>query len=212
MMTALMTSSENELPSDGTLLRRLRSGEEDAATELYLRYARRLVGLARARTSEALGARIDPEDVVQSVFRTFFRRVADGQYDVPEGEDLWKLLLVMSLNKIRALGNFHRAAKRSVEQTTRVPETSGIGLEANDESALQILELTIGELLQELPDWHGPIIELRIQGHDVEEIARRVARSKRTVERVLQGFRQRLSAVVEQEALDQEGTSPESSS
>ena len=38
---------------------------------------------------------------------------------------------------------------------------------------------------------------LRIDGYQVEEIASRTGRSKRTVERLLQEFRKRLSAVLE---------------
>ena len=54
--------------SDHSLLRRFRSGEPDAATELYVRYAQRLQSLAKSQTSHQLSSRFDPEDVVQSVF------------------------------------------------------------------------------------------------------------------------------------------------
>src|SRR5262245_27558089 len=104
--------------SDASLLRRLRRGEEAAATQLYLRYADRLRAIAAAQASPDLKQRVDPEDSVQSVFRTFFRRVSLGQYDVPPGEELWKLFLVIGLNKVRAAGAFHRAAKRDVRHTS----------------------------------------------------------------------------------------------
>ncbi len=48
-----------------------------------------------------LAGRVDADDIVQSVFRTFFRRVAKGDYEVPDGEELWKLFLVIALNKVR---------------------------------------------------------------------------------------------------------------
>src|SRR6516165_12171184 len=101
-------------PSDRTLLRRFQSGEADAATLLYLRYAARITSLAWNQRGADLASRFDPDDIVQSIFRTFFRRAAEGHYDVPEGEDLWKLFLVIGLNKIRATGAYHRAAKRDV--------------------------------------------------------------------------------------------------
>ena len=81
-----MTDNSASEPSDGSLLRRLRKGEQDAATRLYLRYARRLHGLATAQTGQDLKSRVDPEDIVQSVFRTFFRRAQEGHYEVPDGE------------------------------------------------------------------------------------------------------------------------------
>jgi DNA-directed RNA polymerase specialized sigma24 family protein len=65
-----------------------------------------------------------------------------------------------------------------------------------DEEALAVLHLVIGEVLAALPASHRPIVELRIVGHEVAEIARQVQRSKRSVERILQGFRQRLDAQI----------------
>src|SRR6478752_7985762 len=100
--------------SDRSLLRRLQHGQADASTELYLRYAERLLALTAAQSSAELARRVDPEDIVQSVFRTFFRRVSVGDYDVPDGEEIWKLLLVIALNKIRTTAVHQRAAKRDV--------------------------------------------------------------------------------------------------
>src|SRR5438067_13394663 len=89
-------------PSERSLLRRYRGGSEDAATQLYRRYAHRLRALARAKCSAQLARRVDADDIVQSVFRTFFHAASRGCYDVPAGDDLWNLLLVIALNKIRA--------------------------------------------------------------------------------------------------------------
>jgi RNA polymerase sigma-70 factor (ECF subfamily) len=110
-----MTNTEKngrKTRSDGSLVRLIRDGEQQAATDLFLRYSDRLLNLAKSNTSPQLSPRFDPEDVVQSVFRSFFRRVSDGAYDVPPGEELWRLLLVLSLNKVRRLAKFHRAQKR----------------------------------------------------------------------------------------------------
>src|SRR3954470_11644903 len=133
----------DETPSDHSLLKRFRRGQDDGPTLLYLRYAERLRSLAARQSSPSLATRVDPEDIVQSVFRTFFRRAAEGQYDVPEGEEMWKLLLVIALNKIRSVGAFHRAARRDVRQTT-----GGEGFEraiksetGQDEEALDVLRL-----------------------------------------------------------------------
>jgi RNA polymerase sigma-70 factor, ECF subfamily len=188
----------DQIPSDHSLLRRFRRGQDDAPTQLYLRYAARLRALATAQTAPGLAARVDPEDIVQSVFRTFFRRAAEGQYDVPEGEEIWKLLLVIALHKIRAVGAFHRAARRDVRLTaTGTAYDRAVDSEAgHDDEALAVLRMVIDDVLDALPPGHRPIVELRVEGHEVAEIAERVRRSKRTVERVLQEFRQRLDAQV----------------
>ena len=189
---------QDEAPSDHSLLRRFRRGQDDGPTLLYLRYAERLRALAAAQSSSALAARVDPEDIVQSVFRTFFRRAAQGQYDVPEGEEIWKLLLVIALNKIRAVGAFHRAARRDVRLTSGGEAFDrAVDAEAGrDEGALAVLRLVIDEVLERLPAGHRPIVERRIEGYEVAEIARDVRRSKRTVERVLQEFRRTLDRQV----------------
>jgi RNA polymerase sigma factor (sigma-70 family) len=187
-----------ETTSDRSLLERYRRGQDDAPTQLYLRYAERLRALAARSSSPGLSARVDPEDIVQSVFRTFFRRAAQGQYEIPEGEEIWKLLLVIALNKIRTLGEFHRAARRDMRKTTSV-EANDLPLASQsdqDPSALTILRLVIEEVLETLPPGHRPIAEMRIEGYEMAEIAELTQRSKRTVERVLQEFRQRLDAKI----------------
>lgn len=187
--------------SDRSLLRRFQQGHTDASTELYLRYAQRLTAVAASQTSSDLAQRVDPEDIVQSVFRTFFRRATLGQYAVPEGEELWKLLLVIALNKIRAAGAFHRADKRDVKRTSG-GEAYEHALQSQptcDETALSLLRMVIDDLLQDLPESHRKIIELRIEGHEVNEIATVVQRSKRSVERELQDFRHRLQALIDKD-------------
>jgi RNA polymerase sigma factor (sigma-70 family) len=184
--------------SDRTLLRRLRRGEESAATALYLKYARRLLALAQARTSSDLAAKEEANDIVQSVFKSFFRKASAGLYDVPEGEELWNLLLVITINKIRAKGNYHRAAKRDMRLATgdQPLEAVAAGEGAND-AALAELRMVIDEILTGLPEKSAEIVELRIAGHEVNEIVGRAKRSKRTVERVLQDFRERLRAKID---------------
>jgi RNA polymerase sigma-70 factor (ECF subfamily) len=185
-------------PSDHSLLRRLRGGDQDAATQLYFRYAHRILALAKKNRSPDLASRGDAEDIVQSVFRIFFRRATHGHYDVPAGEDLWKLLLVIALNRLRAERVFHRAAKRDVRLTTggAALEHSPAGRGKADDSASTCLQVVLQEALDRLTPQHRTIVELRIEGYEVAEIARRTERSKRTVERVLQEARQQLRGLL----------------
>lgn len=187
--------------SDRSLLRRFQQGQSDASTELYLRYAERLRALAAAQTSPALAHRVEPEEIVQSVFRTFFRRASRGEYSVPDGEEIWKLLLVIALNKVRAAGAFHRAAKRDVRLTQggAAYEHALESESGHDEDALTLLRLVVEELLEGMPAPHRQMIELRIEGFEVAEIAEKVERSKRSVERVLQEFRARLDRQIQKD-------------
>jgi RNA polymerase sigma-70 factor, ECF subfamily len=183
-----------EIRTDRSLLSRLRHGEEDAATQLYLRYAERLRALAANQASPDLQRRVDPDDIVQSVFRTFFRRAAAGQYELPAGEELWRLFLVIGLNKVRAVAAFHKAARRDVRATAAGGEFEKAAdtTPAADDAALHALQMTIDELLAPLPPTHREIVELRISGHEVAEIAAKTGRARRSVERILQEFRDAL--------------------
>ncbi|MCA9035304.1 MAG: sigma-70 family RNA polymerase sigma factor [Planctomycetaceae bacterium] len=188
---------DSESASDEELLRQFEAGKEDAATGLYFRYARRLFGLIRHQMSPMLQRRVEADEIVQSVFRSFFRRARAGQYDVPEGNELWSLLLVMTLNKIRTKADYHTAQRRDVRKTS-VQKTQEIDrfasvAGAGDEEALVMLQLVIDDLLEHLQPQKAEMIRLRISGWEVQEIADQTKRSKRTVERTLQEFRDRLT-------------------
>jgi RNA polymerase sigma-70 factor (ECF subfamily) len=185
--------------SDHSLLLQARGGNQEAAAALYLRYAPRLRDLARARFSADLARRLDAEDIVQSVFSTFFQGVHQGQYEVPAGRELWQLLLVIALNKIRAHGKFHRAARRDVRLTAGGERLDEGARYERDHAPLALLQLAVDEILQRLPAAHRQVVLSRIEGFEVAEIAERVGCSRRTAERVLQEFRRRLAKALELE-------------
>jgi RNA polymerase sigma-70 factor (ECF subfamily) len=183
-------------PSDRELLERFRRGEQFAATVLYMRYAPRLLALAEARCSRGLAHRLDCEDIVQSVFGRFFRRAKSGSYQVPVGAELWKLLLVIAMNKIRAAEAYHRAGKRDVGATAGgLAESLGADSHGDDGNGAY-LTLVVSEALERLPAPLREIVELRLQGYEVREIAELTGRSLRTVERLLKEARTQLASLL----------------
>ena len=56
------------------LMTQLRGGDQVVATHVFHRFAGRLVALSRSRLNLDLRRKVDPEDIVQSVFKSFFRR------------------------------------------------------------------------------------------------------------------------------------------
>lgn len=180
------TSQDDGQDSDHVLLKRFREGEQDAATELFLKYGARLQALARTHTSGNLASRFDPEDVVQSVFRTFFRRAADGLYDVPAGDELWQLLFVLALNKIRSLATHHRAQKRDVTKTDGGQDFSRFARDENDQASMDVLKVVLDDFLESLPDTQAEVARYRMEGFQIDEIA---SKTKRTIERVLNKMR-----------------------
>jgi len=169
-----------------------RTGDQDAASTIYRRYAGRLRSLVAAQCAAELQARFDAEDIVQSVFRAFFQGVQEASYDVPEGQELWGLLFVIALHKVRNQASFHRAAKRDVGQTVGGDCFDHHDL-ADDDASLAFLQMLIDDELKGYPPVNRQIIRMRIEGYDITEIVQQAGRSRRTVERVLQEFRKRLS-------------------
>src|SRR5436189_5874866 len=104
------------MDGDATLMQRFRDGDQDAAAQLFDRYVGKLVSLAQRNLSSQLGRRIDAEDVVQSAFRSFFRGTRDGRFHLEPGQDLWRLLAVMTVTKLKKQVEFHTAAKRDFQQ------------------------------------------------------------------------------------------------
>lgn len=179
--------------SDKSLIRRFRSGNDEAAAALYARYADRLDFLAARGLGADVGGLVGSDDVVQSIFRTFFRRAAVGDYEVPEDMELWNLLVTISLNKIREVGRYHRRAKRDVGKTVSLEDQQGSGgIAGADEVACHVLQMVVDEMIEQLPEAHQQIIRLHIEGWNVPEISVETQRSRRTIERVLQEFRQQL--------------------
>ena len=174
------------------LFDRYRNGDEDAADELFRRYVDRLIGLARNRMSSGLARRVDAEDVVQSVYRSFFAHARNGQYAIERAGDLWRLLATITVNKVRKKARFHGQQKRSIDRERSLD--SGTGTSADEvelfaggpatPDAVAVVD-ELEAVMVGLEAKHREMLELRLQGQCLQEIADKVGRSQRTVRRFL---------------------------
>jgi DNA-directed RNA polymerase specialized sigma24 family protein len=73
---------------------------------------------------------------------------------------------------------------------------------AATDASLRMLQWVIDEALEPLPDIQRRMIEMRIQGHSVAEIADLTKRCRRTVERVMRQFRDAISDELASEGSD----------
>ncbi|MFL5343090.1 MAG: RNA polymerase sigma factor, partial [Gemmataceae bacterium] len=94
------------------LIQRCRRGDQDAARQLFDAYIDRLLPLARRRISQRLASRVDAEDIVQSVFRTFFSRLKEDRFNLEDQDDLFRLLVRITVHKTLRQVAHHKAAKR----------------------------------------------------------------------------------------------------
>jgi RNA polymerase sigma factor (sigma-70 family) len=177
------------------LLQRFQSGDQEAAGQLFSRYVQRLTRLAEQHLLRKLAGRVDGEDVVQSVFRTFFRRTTAGEFTVDCSAQLWQLLVKITVLKARAKARYHTADKRDAgaEQAGAAEDwlPQVVAHEPGPEQA-SILVDEIEALLRGLPALHAQVLERRLQGHHVTDIAAALGVSRQTVHRVLNLLQQRL--------------------
>jgi len=174
------------------LLERIRAGDGRAAEELLDRFADRLIALARNRLSKKLARRVDPEDIVQSACRSFFRRALAGSFEVRDSDDLWRLLAAITVRKAVSQARRHTAGKRalSAEESgggggiLQIVSPEALAREPRPDDATALVEET--ELMMaRLSALHRKILELSLQGLGVDEVAEQAECSERTVERAV---------------------------
>jgi RNA polymerase sigma-70 factor (ECF subfamily) len=186
------------------VLARLRAGDEQAAAEVFDRFAHRLVALARQELGKALRGKEDPEDVVQSTLKSFYLRCAVGQYALASWDDLWGLLARITAHKCGHRLERFRAARRDVRREVSAPvaDDSNRSWEILARDPTPDQGLLLAELLEEL---HRPlgerdrgILTLRLQGAEVAAICAQLQCSERTVFRVLGRIHRKLERQCEE--------------
>jgi RNA polymerase sigma-70 factor (ECF subfamily) len=180
-------------------LARLRAKDGDAARQLFERFTRELIALARARFCGALRHKIDAEDVVQSTYKSFFRRYGGGNLDAAGWNSLWGLLTLITLRKCADRVAYHRAERRDVARelaasaaaadSAYLPEA--LAREPTPHEAA-VLDETVTQLLAGLDEDERGVVELSLEGHTTQEISRRLDIPERSVRRVRERARRRL--------------------
>lgn len=174
----------------------LRRGDEDAASEVFHRFAQRLIALARSQLDSWLRTRIEPEDVIQSVFRSFFNRFESGQFQLGNWDNLWTVLTLITVRKCANRTEFWQAAKRDLQREVNLPRHGG-PLEdalARDPTPAEaaILSESVELLMKKVPEQDRSILTLHLRGCDIAAISAQVGRSERTVRRTLERVRRML--------------------
>jgi RNA polymerase sigma-70 factor, ECF subfamily len=176
------------------LIERCRRGEQDAARTLFDAYVERLLPLARRRISQRLASRVDAEDIVQSVFRTFFARLKDDRFEISTQDDLFRLLVRITVHKTLRQIAHHKAGKRDPGHETGQTESSSeellqlLSSEPTPEATVSFLD-QLEHFMNQLPQEDRAILELRMEGYSTEEIARKLGSYDRKIRRVLERIR-----------------------
>jgi DNA-directed RNA polymerase specialized sigma24 family protein len=178
----------------------LKSGEPDAAGQLWKRYFNGLVRLARSKLEAVPRAATveDEEDAALDAFQSLCAGAAAGRFDrLKDRDDLWRLLVVITMRKvcdqIRRQHKLKRGGGRVVPEAALAgldPDGPGsfeqfIGREPDPEFAAMLAEefqARLGSLsdpgLRQVALW-------KLEGYSSDEIANRLGCVGRTVDRKL---------------------------
>ena len=178
------------------LFRRYLAGEEDAATDIYDRYVRRLLALARSRLGKQLQSRFDADDVVQSAYQSFFLRARNDEFQLKQSGDLWRLLAGMTINKLRRHTERHLAFKRNPASEENQADTSELGDPSMADVICLAEELSLA--MASFSDDERSVLIGYLQGKDNSQLANELHKSERTIRRLLDSAKtsleQRLSS------------------
>lgn len=174
----------------------LQGGDPHAASKVFERFAGRLILLARRRIDRRLSRKVEPEDVLQSVFRSFFCRYAEDGFRLEGWDSLWAVLVVLTIRKCRRKTEQWRAARRDYRQEQAALDRScdTIDRAPRPDEAAELADL-VEQLMRSAGAREQQILSLRLQGYAIAEIAGSVGRTERTVLRILQKFREQLMAM-----------------
>jgi RNA polymerase sigma-70 factor (ECF subfamily) len=188
------------------VLVQLRRQDEAAATQVFERFGKRLMGLARTQLDSHLQSKLDPEDIVQSVFRTVFLRMREGQFDLGSWDSLWGLMARVTVRKCGKWRDYYGAAARNVSQERAQPiggdESDGSWQALDREPApeeVAMLSETLGQVLTDLDEREEEIVVLSLQGFKPQEISARLDCTESKVYRLLKRARKRLERLRDQE-------------
>jgi RNA polymerase sigma factor (sigma-70 family) len=173
-----------------------------AASLIWQRYFRDLLELARKNLDKRVRIRADEEDVVQSMFQSFCARQGRGEFDLADRDELWRLLVTITLRKARNAARDHHRDRRDIarEQTLKVaadddhscPDWALEQMDALTPSPSEaaVLNEALERRLESLADSEQRQIALwRLEGYTNREIADRLDCTERSVERKLERIR-----------------------
>ena len=175
-------------------LGKLADGNRQAAEQLWRRYFHRLVGLARSKLRDAPRRVADEEDVALSAFDSFLRGAEQGRFpDLADRKGLWALLQTITARKAFQLLRDQQRHKRGGPRARLAEDAAWeevLGREPSPAVAAEMAE-AYRRLLDCLPDPELRSVAVwKMEGCSVEEVARKLDCSPRSVKRMTRLIRE----------------------
>ena len=160
-------------PSFDEFMRRIRAGDEQAATDLIRRYEPAIRRAVRVRLRDPrLRRLVESVDICQSVFASFFVRTSLGQYELESPDRLIRLLVTIARNKVAWHANREQAAcrdQRRIDESATLADCPAPGGSPSTQVAGRELAREARRRMK--PD-ELRLLELREEGREWAEIAR----------------------------------------
>jgi RNA polymerase sigma factor (sigma-70 family) len=149
------------------LIRRVRGGDAEAATELVRQYEPAIRRSLRLRLDPRLRRTCDSMDICQAVLCSFFVRAASGQFELETSEQLLKLLGTMARHKLTKARRDELRAKRDARRVAATPadEQALAGTASTPSRQIAAKEL-LAEVHRRLSEDERRLVDLRSQGCD----------------------------------------------
>lgn len=166
------------------------SDDSVAQQQLWNRYFARLTALARTRLTGAPQRDADEEDVVLSVFNSFFSAARAGRF--PELHDrtgLWPLLVKITARKAINQVKRQQAKKRSSDAEEEIADIAHlVGDEPTPQFAVEMAE-EVQRLLGQLDPELRTVATMKLEGFTNVEIADHFGIVERSIARKLTRIR-----------------------
>jgi RNA polymerase sigma-70 factor (ECF subfamily) len=183
-------------PQSGqSFLRRLKADSSLAAFELDEKYRSRLCRLVEQKMNERFRRKEDPEDVVQSAFRTFYRRKSLGEFSIDSASDLWRLLETITVHKLLKHVEKLNAKKRNAGCEEYLNGDILQGREPSPDEASKAADL-IEKVLEGLDESYVKVFHRRLQKYTEDEIAAELGCTRAFVRAKLKRIRDRLEKLL----------------
>lgn len=193
--------NEGSPGSVSLLISKVKEGDDESVRLLWNRYSGALVRSAQSRLSKQAAAKVDSEDLAQSVFFAIYKGAVEDKFErLDDRSGFWTLVLAITrrkaIDRIRKVTAAKRGGDAALRGTQGNPEDSGESLidrvpsrELDPQTAVECNDLL--ENLKAQLDAEDPsgmltrVAVARIAGVSVKEIAADLGRTERTVERKL---------------------------
>lgn len=196
------------------LIRKVRTGDDAAAQQLWDRYSEKIVEVARRSLKNSSRRVQDEEDVAVIAFKSLLAGITAGRFpQLDHREQLWRLLMVITTRKAASVIERNHRQKRGGgdvrgDSAVIAGENSGSMLAGFDRLASEkpspdiaaVMADQTHQLLKALPDRMSQrIAALKIEGFTHQEIADRLEVNTRTVERRLKQIRELWQRILDDE-------------